>query len=65
MSPLYIYTCTECGREVEELRPMASRNVLADCPECGHGKAEPRMATPGAVRFAVPGVRGHYTREAR
>ena len=34
MSPLYVYSCQACGKEVELLRTIENRD-MASCPDCG------------------------------
>jgi putative FmdB family regulatory protein len=33
--PIYVYTCSECELEIEELRPMAQADAPMWCPACG------------------------------
>lgn|GEM_PF-2759067 len=33
--PIYCYECPYCGFRTEELRPVAQRNRLPQCPQCG------------------------------
>lgn len=33
--PIYEYECAECGENIEDLREIAQRNVLPNCPKCG------------------------------
>ena len=34
MSPIYVYSCQACGKEVELLRTIENRD-MAGCPDCG------------------------------
>lgn len=33
--PLYEYTCQQCQRRFDALRPMSSADAPIDCPYCG------------------------------
>ncbi|MDW8396164.1 MAG: FmdB family zinc ribbon protein [Anaerolineae bacterium] len=45
--PLYIYTCSQCSVEVEELRPPSKADDPVACPVCGG------MCVRGVALFAV------------
>lgn len=57
--PLYLYRCHN-GHVQEELRKTDDREHLGGCRECGWA-SRPIMA-PSRARFAIPGVKGHYTK---
>jgi len=46
--PIYEYTCTECGKEFEELVPL-KRPDNPPCPVCGSAKTEKKMSLPGGT----------------
>lgn len=45
--PFYVYTCPDCGRDTELLRPAAQRDQPARCEACGSERA-----VRGAASFA-------------
>ena len=60
--PLYNYRCRE-GHITEDLRKYDKRNAPMVCGECG-GNAFATPSTPGSIKFGVPGVKGHFTKNA-
>jgi hypothetical protein len=59
--PLYTYRCPK-GHTTEDLRREAQRNEPMVC-ECGED-AFPAISLPGSIKFGVPGVKGHFTKNA-
>jgi putative FmdB family regulatory protein len=33
--PIYEYSCSDCERTFEKLRPMSKADAEASCPDCG------------------------------
>ena len=60
--PLYTYRCPS-GHSQEKLKGISDRHKSEACPECGQ-YAEFIPSLPGSIKFAVPGVKGHYTTNA-
>jgi putative FmdB family regulatory protein len=44
--PTYDYVCASCG-EFEAIRPIASRNEPANCPQCGSSSVRVMVASCG------------------
>lgn len=49
MSPIFGYTCKECGISFEEWCPVSGRDepVYSDCPNCGKRGVERHVGNAG------------------
>lgn len=57
---LYEYECHHCLDHFEVIRHIDKREAPTECPHCHQcGKNLPIISAP-SVRFAIPGVKGHY-----
>jgi len=46
MSPIFVYACSKCKKEFEELRRIAEADDPAFCPDCGR-QCKQTVAKPG------------------
>ncbi|WP_130390067.1 FmdB family zinc ribbon protein [Cupriavidus agavae] len=53
--PTYDYRCDKCG-DFSQLRPMASRDLPAECPLCGEPSRRALVAAPALPGGAVEGT---------
>ena len=60
--PLYDFRCTKCGETQEVLLKVTQRDQEGTC-HCG-GTLKRLPSLPARAKFAVPGVKGHYTTNA-
>lgn len=44
--PIYEYSCTKCGHELEILQKMTD-SLLKDCPECGQPTLKKQLSAAG------------------
>lgn len=44
--PIYEYTCTECGHQMEALQKMSDA-PLTDCPACGKAALQKQISAAG------------------
>lgn len=44
--PIYEYSCTACGHELEILQKMTD-SLLKDCPECGQATLKKQLSVAG------------------
>jgi putative FmdB family regulatory protein len=44
--PIYEYTCTECGHQMEALQKMSDA-PLTDCPVCGKAALQKQISAAG------------------
>jgi putative FmdB family regulatory protein len=53
--PIYVYECPRCRVTTEQIRNVADREKLPDCPECHHLMpqkiAAPAPQFPGAASW--------------
>ena len=47
--PTYEWVCLRCGARFEMLRPVADRDMPADCPMCESTETKRALAKPGLL----------------
>lgn len=49
--PVYVYACSACGHEFQELHKVADRNIPCDssCPKCNELKVSQKILPVGFV----------------
>lgn len=48
--PLYVYICSQCGNEQEELHPMSGPDYEIRCNKCESAEVEKKVSC-GYVKF--------------
>lgn len=60
--PTYDYRCAACG-DFSSVRPIASRDLAGQCPQCGASAPRVLFAAPMFSRLATPDRIAHETNE--
>ena len=60
MKQIYLYQCTVCSHEFEEIKEVEDRHNCSPCPECSSDKTR-KIISPGIKGTVVGSARkGNY-----